>query len=160
MRHAENILIQGLKAGYAGGEAPREVFRGTFAGKESSSSFPDAEYNDQWFFKRTGGGQDIAREGDETVTRVFAGGIVDPEKLQGLHITEKDVLTYHKQKLSELVERTRLHEPVVPDADGDWQYQYQILTSYPDVPLSIGVETIEYKGQEVFVHVFVNTPIA
>lgn len=158
--NAEKILVKGLQAGYAAGEMPHTVSRGNFIGKESTTSFPDADYNDQWFFKRTGGGQDIARAGDEMSTRVFAGGIVTPAKLRTLNITEDQVLAYHKQKLSALADRTRLHENVHPDPDGDWQYHYSIIHDYPDVPLTVGVETITYKGQDVFVHVFLNTPIA
>lgn len=161
MTKAEAILVKGLKNGYAGKQVPQPVTRGVFSGKETSESFPeiDADYNDQWFFRRTGAGQDIARSGDEYATRAFAGGIVNPEKLAELRITEQDVLTYHKQKLAELVDRTRLQEPVEPAADGDWNYQYRILKTYPDVPLTIGIETITYKDQEVFVHAFLNTSI-
>lgn len=158
---AEQVLTKGLKAGYAGSDLPHIIRRGSFVGKESSISFHDsnAEYNDQWFFKRTGGGQDMARSGDELVTRVFAGGIVKSEKLQKLGITEQQVLTYHKTKISELVDRTRLHENVIPEKDGDWQYKYEVMKDYPDLPLTIGVETITYKGYDVFVHVFLNSPI-
>lgn len=160
--NAEKILVKGLQDGYAGSQAPKEISRGPFAGKESAESYPDrdADYNDQWFFKRTGGGQDIARAGDETITRVFAGGIVTPDKLRDLRVTEAEVLAYHKQKLSALAHKTRLHEDVHPDPDGDWQYRYDITKYYPDIPLTIGVETITYKGQDVFVHVFLNVPIA
>lgn len=159
---AEAILIRGLKAGYAGGETPIVITRGPFVGKESALSFPDlnADYNDQWFFKRTGGGQDIARSGDEMATRVFAGGIVKPDILKKLGISEDQVLAYHKQKLSTLASTTRLHDDVVVPADGDWQYTYQIMKDYPDLLLTVGVETISYKNTDVFVHVFLNTPIA
>ena len=160
LTNAEKVLTMGLRAGYAGGEAPHAVTRGKFIGKETSISYPDAEYNDQWFFKRTGGGQDIARKGDEMATRVFAGGIVKPEILEKLGIKESDILTYHKSKLSVLADKTRLHENVSPEADGDWQYKYEIMRDYPDLPLTIGVEIITYKGNNVFVHVFLNSPIA
>lgn len=161
-QNAEKILVKGLADGYAGSHIPRTISRGPFQGKESAESYPqlDADYNDQWFFKRTGGGQDIARSGDETTTRVFAGGIVDPMILRKLQVTEEQVLAYHKEKLSSLADTTRLHKSIRPEPDGDWLYRYDVIKEYPDVPLTVGVETIAYKGQDVFVHVFLNVPIA
>lgn len=162
MTNAEKILTRGLKDGYAGGKSPVSVVRGSISGKETHETYPefDAEYVDQWFFKRTGAGQDIARIGNEITTRAFAGGIVDSSVLSSLHINEQDVLSYHKKKLSEVVDVTRLHASVEPAADGDWQYKYLVVKEYPNVPLSIGVETITFKEKEVFVHVFLITPMA
>lgn len=161
MSNADNVLTMGLKAGYAGGSQRQTVTRGPFTLKATELSFPelDAKYNDHWIAKRIGGGQEIAQTGDEMATRVFAGGIVKPEKLQQLGITEEQVMAYLKSTLPNVADRTRLHEPVDLAPDGDWKYTYTPMKDYPDLPLSIGVETISYKGEDVFVHVFLNTPI-
>lgn len=160
--NAEKILSLGLETGYAGGSERLTVKRGPFELKATELSFPelDAKYNDHWIFKRVGGGQEIAMNGDEMATRVFAGGIVKPEILKNLGISEEQILAFHKTQLSQLAHTTRLHEDIRPDPDGDWQYKYEVMKDYPDLPLTIGVETITYKGQQVFVHVFLNSPIA
>lgn len=159
--NAENILSKGLQMGYAGGSERLSVKRGPFTLKATELSFPelDAKYNDHWIAKRVGGGQEIAQAGDEMATRVFAGGIVKPEVLQSLGVNEEQVITYLKSKLPAFANTTRLHENIEPQADGDWQYAYKVIKDYPDLPLTIGVESIKYKGKEVFVHVFLNSPI-
>jgi len=160
-QNAEAILVKGLKAGYVGRGKQDRVQRGPFTLKSTEHISPEdnASYIDQWIAKRIGGGQEIAQIGDEMVTRVFAGGIVNPDTLGTLGIDEKQILTYLKSKLSELAESTRLHENVEPKADGDWQYKYEVVGEYAELPLTVGIETIRYKGNEVFVHVFLNTPI-
>jgi hypothetical protein len=89
---------------------------------------------------------------------LYAGGTVASEKLGALGISEKQVLDYLKEKIAQL-DKTRLHENIQPVVDGDWQYEYSILKNYPEIFLTIGVEIIQYKGQTVFTHVFLNSPI-
>lgn len=157
---AERILAQGLKSGYAGKGKRLTVRRGPFTLTAEELTFPglNASYNDHWIAKRVGGGQEIARTGSDMATRVFAGGIVRPDTLAPLGITESDVLGYLKRTLSELAEATRLRENVTR-SDGDWQYAYEVLKSFPEVPLTMGLETITYKGTPVFVHAFLNAPV-
>lgn len=115
---------------------------------------------DQWIGKKNGGGQELVKSGNELATRVYAGGTVSDGVLKTLGIQDKDIMSYLKEKLVALSGVTRLSESVGPMVDGNWQYRYQILKTYPHVPLTIGVEAIAYKGVDVFIHVFLNTPIA
>jgi hypothetical protein len=158
---AEDILRKGLQSGYAGSGKRISVQRGPFTLAAEELTFPDldAKYNDHWIAKRVGGGQEIAQGGEDMATRVFAGGIVKPEILTSLGITEQDVLLYLKRILPTVADRTRLYTDVTSEADGDWKYQYIVTRTFPDVPLTLGVETILYKSQEVFVHVFLIAPI-
>lgn len=158
---ADQILSKGLQTGYAGAGKRISVQRGPFALVAEELAFPelDAKYNDHWIAKRVGGGQEIAQSGKDVATRVFAGGIVKPEILNSLGITEQDVLRYLKETLPKVADKTRLHTDVMVDADGDWKYQYNVIRTYPDVPLTVGVETILYQSKEVFIHVFLITPI-
>ena len=157
---AESILSRGLAAGYAGNHIPEHIQHGPFSLKGVMSVFPDgSQYIDRWIAKRVGGGQEIAQTGEEMATRVFAGGVVNNELLKTLGITKEHVIEYLKKNLNERAHETRLHERVDPPADGDWKYTYEVMKEYPDVPLTIGVETISYKNTNVFVHVFLNTPI-
>ena len=157
---AEKILSKGLKEGYAGKSRHVSTKRGPFTLKATEITFPDGSlYNDHWIFKRTGGGQEIAQSGNDMATRVFAGGVVNEEKLISLGIKEQDVVEYLKKVLPTVANKTRLHENIKPELDGEWQYEYIILKQYPEILLSIGVETIKYKNETVFVHAFLNTPI-
>lgn len=153
-------MAKGLKSGYAGKGERLSVKRGPFPLVAEEIAFPeeDAAYNDHWIARRVGGGQEIARSGQEMATRVFAGGIVNPEALIPLGIKESDVLTHLKATLSELAETTRLNENVT-HSEGDWQYAYEVIKSFPEVPLTIGLETIKYKNTPVFVHAFLNAPV-
>ncbi len=157
---AERILAKGLKSGYAGKGERLTVHRGPFALTAEELAFPelDAQYNDHWIAKRVGGGQEIAQAGDELATRVFAGGIVHPDKLSPLGITESDVLSFLKTTLSELAETTRLYKNITR-SDGYWQYTYEVIKTFPEVPLMVGIESICYKGKPVFVHAFLNAPV-
>ena len=159
---AEATLRKGLVTGYAGGSEPRSVKRGPFTIKSSHHSFPEqqAEYLDEWIFQRTGGGQEIAQYANDIATRVFAGGVIRDEKLKELGITHDQVISYFRAKLSEVADRTRLHENVVLDPDGDWQYRYEVQKEVPELPMTIGLETVTYTGHTVFIHVFLITPIA
>lgn len=119
----------------------------------------NASHNDHWIAQRVGGGQEIARIGSDRATRVFAGGIVRPDTLAPLGITESDMLGYLKRTVSELAETARLRENAAR-VDGDWQHAYEVLKSFPEVPRTMGLETITYKGTPVFVHALLNAPVA
>lgn len=158
---AETILARGLKSGYGGAGERTQVSRGPFTLTSMEQKFPDADgaYMDQWIAKRTGADQEIASAGTETATRVFAGGLISQDELSHLGTTDTEALDYLKSKLSTLADKTRLHEDVHPEADGDWLYAYRVIDRFPEIPLTIGVETITYKGTTVFVHGFLNTPV-
>lgn len=161
MNKAETILARGLSSGYASAHDRTTVSRGPFILKSEDIPFApySGHYSDQWIAGRVGGGQEIAQCENEIATRVFAGGIVKPDMLNALGIEEADVLGYLKTSLTKYADVTRLHENVAPEPDGDWQYAYKVAQEYPDFPLTVGVETIRYKGHPVFLHVFLNTPV-
>lgn len=158
---SETILAKGLQDGFAGSATSKDIPRGSFVVHTTDASYEgNAAYVDQWIGNRLAGGQELAKSGEELSTRVYAGGMVQSEVLSKLGINDSQVIDYLKKKLSVLAPTTRLHADVIEPADGDWQYAYQILKDYPDLPLTVGVETISYKNTDVFVHVFLNTPIA
>lgn len=157
---SERILSSGLKAGYAGGTERETVQRGPFQLEASQFTTPESGvYRDEWIANRTGGGQEIAQEGNETVTRLYAGGTIRLDQLAEMGLTKKDVTRYLKSKISELGEQTRLFADCNPDPDGDWQYSYKIMQNLEDIPLTVGMETIVFKGTLVFAHGFLQSPI-
>lgn len=162
MNNAQKILAKGLQATYAGSHNVSSVTRGKFTLQGTEAAFPDSgdAYSDQWFVHRTGAGQELAGSGDAYVSRVYAGGIFSDETLGKLGISEQEVIAYLKQKLSTLAEKTRLLAAVSTPPDGEWQYSYVIDSTYPEISLTVGIETIRYKGTAVFVHVILNTPVA
>jgi len=114
---------------------------------------------DEWIVDRTGGGQEIAQTQEGKKTRLYAGGTIGIEELTELGLTKKDVTGKLKQFIQSSESKTRLLEDYLPEPDGDWQYSYNIIEKIEDVPLTIGMETIAYKGRMVFAHAFLNTPV-
>lgn len=155
MTKAEEALNKGLQQGFVGTNSIKQVQRGDFS---LASSSADA-YVDQWMVKRIGGGQEIASAHDEVVTRLYAGGYIQKEKLDDLGISENQIIDFLKKSLLEFIDKTRLHESVKPPADGDWQYEYSVLQKYLQLPLTVGEESIAYKGQKVFIHIFLISPV-
>ncbi len=160
MKDVEKLLTYGLLAGYAGKTALEKVVRGGFTLDASHFSNSGGKYHDEWIASRTGGGQEIVEMERQHFTRVYAGGTIGLNKLQELGIAKKDVTGYLKQKLQELAEKTRLYEECHPSVDGEWKYDYKILSKNEEVPLTVSEEQITYTGTVVFVHVFLLCPIS
>lgn len=160
MTKLKKLLADGLGAGYAGQSNFEHVRRGPFEGEQSLFS-PEEEkvYLDQWFAKLRGGGQELVQNEDGKATRLYAGGTIDSEELSKLGITEEQVSEYHKKAIKELGQKTRLDEDCSPKPDGDWQYSYKIIKRLDEIDLTIGLESIFYKGQLVFAHGFMNSPV-
>jgi len=154
MIHTTALLTKGLGEGYAGKTIIETVDRGGFVLKKSHYAGAEGKYHDEWYAKRTGGGQEIGEAGEETYTRLYAGGTLKEELLIPLGISEKDVLGYLMKKVTELGESTRLFADCTPDPDGDWQYQYNVTDRIDTVGLTRALESIMYKGIQVFVHGF------
>ncbi len=157
MNELDQVLTKGLKAGYAGGMKPQDVTRGPFTVKQLQPPLGAGElYIDEW---TSGGGQEIAEKDGKKVTRVHAGRPIPQEQLEILGITKQDVVGYLIRKNVELAGKTRLGEKCLPEPDGDWQYEYQILDTVPEIGLRIGLESIYYKDSLVFAHGFLQSPI-
>jgi hypothetical protein len=154
MTTAKELLTKGLHEGYAGHTDICETNRGDFSLKRSVYKDVDGSYHDEWLPTRTGGGQEIVDTGTEKYTRLYAGGVVSPEMLEGLGITKKEVIDYLIKKIVELGGKTRLFDDCLPEKDDDWRYKYQITDRIELVKLTRALETIEYKEKMVFTHGF------
>lgn len=160
-----DLLTEGLLKGYAGDSFSETPWRGPFKVESSEHVKIDPEteevtghYIDQFFADRTGGGQEIAQLDKTITTRLYAGGTIGLEELKLLGLTNKDVTGYLKRKITELGGQTRLDLPCLPKPDGDWQYSYEILGQLNSVPLTIGIEKINFKETMVFAHgIFLTT---
>lgn len=161
MSKATELLTEGLSRGYAGKTEIETVDRGGFKFKRSryTDEATGKIYRDEWLAARTGGGQELAVAGEEKITRLYAGGVISPEQLEKLGIAEKEVIGYLIKKVGELGNKTRLFEDCTPASDGDWQYVYKITDRIESVGLTRALETINYKGVQVFVHGFEICPI-
>jgi len=155
-------LTVGFRAGYAGGEKPKKVNRGTFQMKSLQPELDGVQYIDQWIGGSSGGGQEIAQGRDGNIeTRLYGGGVVE-ENLEELGITKEDVDNYRAQKLKELPDRTRLEEEIELQTDGDWQYGYKLLelpAAFGKIPLKMAIEFINYRRALVFAHGFILTKV-
>ncbi len=154
MTSGKEILTKGLGEGYAGHTDVTTTTRGDFTLKVSDYKGPEGSYHDEWLPTKTGGGQELATTGDETITRLYAGGVAKDEILSKLGISEKDVIKYLINKVGELGGNTRLFDECLPSPDGEWRYSYQITDSFPSFNLTRALETIKYMDELVFVHAF------
>lgn len=154
------LLSEGLGAGYGTGGERQVVQRGPFQVESTQYTSPDGGlYIDQWIADNNGGGQEIVEKDGKKSTRLHAGGVIDPEELAKLGLTKKDVTGYLKKKIVELGQGTRLSADATPEPDEDWQYSYKVMEHLDELGLTIGLESITYKGQLVFAHGFLNSPI-
>jgi len=154
------LLTNGLAKGYAGEKKPEKIQRSGFAGKENNFTSPDGgHYHDEWFADDNGGGQELVKEENEQFTRVYAGGVIPTEELQKLELTTKDVISRLITSVRELKGKTRLHNPCFLELPDGWNYKYSILKKSKEVPLTIGYESIEYNGRELFAHGHILSPV-
>lgn len=147
------LLTNGLLEGYAGVKKPEHIKRSEFEGKTNDYvNLQGGRYHDEWFANENGGGQELVKEGDEQFTRLYGGGVIPVEELKKLDITTKNIISRLRLSIGELKEKTRLYEPASLSLPDGWEYKYIILKKSEEVPLTIGYESIEYKGKEVFAH--------
>jgi hypothetical protein len=150
----EEALTAGLLNGYAGKTEFGMVARGDFNLQSSILREGGITYVDQWLPRDTGGGQELVRVDKEEFTRLYAGGVIDQEKLASLGIRVEDVIKHLIERISSLGEKTRLFTNCHPDKVGEWGYGYTILEREPEVGAMIAKETITFQDQLVFVHYF------
>lgn len=163
----EKFVTGHLQEGFASKEKPESLHKDSFAMKRFRRlNLEDwTFYRDEWTDGRLGGGQELGRTGDrnesleEALTRLYAGGVIEDEKLQSLGIDGKQVIGYLKKQIIENGDKIRLYEDFEPEPDGDWQYKYTILDYDPQIDLYISKETIFYKGSFVFAHGFLISPV-
>lgn len=151
-----NALTQGLLAGYGGKSQFTSVNRGSFDLKSSHLQQDDIVYHDEW---TNNGGQELVKVKEELFTRVYAGGEVNSEILQSLNISDTDVTNNLKSRIAELGDKTRLFSNCKAETINNWDYEYKIIDNNNEVSVTTGKETISFKGQIVFIHVFVLSPI-
>lgn len=154
----EQILTEGLLAGFVGGKVLK-TNRGGFSVESSHFVENDAVYHDEWIAGRLGGGQELVEVGGAKFTRLYAGGVIGSRKLSELGVTEKEVMEYLAGKLKELSDQTRLLKTCLPKPDGEWQYSYIPKGVVQDIPLTQGLERIDYKNKMVFAHAFLLSPV-
>lgn len=160
MAETDRVLSEGLAVGYAGGTERQTTQRGPFILKATEYTTPDGgQHSDQWIADMTGGGQEIARINGETSTRLHAGGTIPVEELTKLGLVKKDVIGFLKRSILESQGKTRLGTDYIPEPQSDWQYAYRILDRKDELDLTVGMETITYKGQLVFAHGFLKSPV-
>lgn len=153
------LLATGLQAGYGGGTTFGQADRGGFVLK--TSHFADGNggtYHDEWCADTLGGGQELVEEGGQKFTRVYAGGTIALEKLQELGTSKPEVLTFLKSIMLDHGEKIR-QDSDFEFTNGDWKYIYKVTDQEKDIPIISGKESIFYKNNLVFVHMFVLCPV-
>ncbi|MFC1710347.1 hypothetical protein ACFL0F_01630 [Patescibacteria group bacterium] len=156
----EEVLTKGLQEGFAGETNRGKVDRGGFILEVSHYETDNGDiYHDEWIADRIGTGHEIVRVDGKIYTRVYGGGTVSEEKLKSLGLVKKDVIKFLKKQILENREEIRLHNDFLPEADGDWKYEYEVVDREDDIPVLASKESIYYKGDLVFVHDFVLTPV-
>lgn len=159
MADAEHLLNTGLAEGFAKKTQFGKVQRGPFTFEQSTHLSPEGGiYIDQWLAHKASGGQEIAQEGGQTVTRVYAGGTIKEEELRKLGLTRRVVIEELRKFILGSDGKTRQHEDYTAE-DGKWLYEYQVLKHIDDIPLTIGLEEIFFNRSRVFAHGFLLSPV-
>lgn len=154
------LLSKGLAEGYAGSTERQTAKRGPFVMEVSHYITPDGGiYHDEWIADVLGGGQEIVQIGDKKQTRVYAGGTISPDELNQIGLTKKDVTNHLKKFIREAAGLTRVSDDYAAPPDGDWDYEYRVQEKVPGIPLEAGLEVIRFKGQPVFAHWIVRSPV-
>lgn len=155
----KSILSKGLGEGYVGKSLRGQTDRAGFKLETSDYNGSEGKYHDEWAAHQNGGGQELAEDiNGEKATRVYAGGTLDEEKLKGFELTGKDVIGKLIFFVNKSEGKTRLDEDVEL-ADGDWTYKYKVMKSVKEIPVDVAEEDILFKGNLVFVHFHINSPV-
>jgi len=156
----ERLFTKGLQEGFGGGASRKGVRRGSFELESSRyETEKDDVYHDEWMAGRVGGGQELIEVGGKRFTRVYAGGTISEKSLESLGLTKKDVIGFLKKQILDNGDKIRLHTDFEPEAEEDWRYEYKVIDNEEGIPVTTGKESIFYKEELVFVHVFVLSPI-
>lgn len=149
-------LTYGLVAGYGGKTEFNKTNRAGFAIKSSHFESEEIIYHDEW---TNNGGQELITVNGESFTRLYGGGVTNSEILQSLNISEDDVINNLKERIVEFGDKTRLFSDFKTETKNNWDYEYKILDKNEEIEVTTGKETISYKNQPVFIHVFILSPI-
>ncbi|MBU0572212.1 hypothetical protein KKH23_00905 [Patescibacteria group bacterium] len=156
----KEMLTRGLQEGFGGETTRKSVARGGFTLESSHYETKDGNtYHDEWMADRVGGGQELVEVDGKRFTRVYAGGTISEEALKDFGLTKKDVISFLKKNILENGDKIRLQGNFQPEAEGDWQYKYNVIDREESIPVTVGKEHIYYKGELVFVHNFIISPI-
>jgi len=155
----ENLLSEGLAAGFGGDTNTQDVNRGGFELQSSHYISPEGGiYHDEWAADRAGGGQELADKDGQRFTRVYAGGTIAEDELAKIGITKGDIMGYLKERLTQDGDKIRLSTNFGAE-HGDWSYSYKVTDKDDEIPMTTGTEIISYKGRKVFKHVFIMCPV-
>lgn len=157
----EQVATKGLIAGYAGKTQSDKLELGGFGFRTSQYQEGEEKYFDHWLRgARIGMGMEAAEGGDEQLGRQYAGGVLlSNEQLSELETSEQEIIDQLKGFIRELGDETRLFRNCGPVAHGKWVYEYEVLLWDSDLELVAAKETIKYKEQKVFVHIFQILPL-
>lgn len=158
-KEIKDILTKGLGEGYVGKSVRGQAVRAGQTLETSDYEGPEGKYHDEWAAHQNGGGQElIETPNGEKATRVYAGGTPSNEELSKFGISGKDVIGKLIFFVNQLGDKTRL-DTDTESTEGDWNYSYKVLKSVDEIPLVVGDEKITYKGNVVFVHFHINSPV-
>lgn len=153
------ILAKGLGEGYVGKSVRGKVIRAGFTLETSDYQGSEGKYHDEWAAHQNGGGQELVEGADgEQATRVYAGGSLEEEKLKEMGLTGKDVIGKLVLFVKRLGDKTRLDEDA-ESTEGEWTYSYKVMKSVKEIPVDVGEEAIRFRGNLVFVHFHINSPV-
>lgn len=159
-KRIDELLTDGLLAGYASKNEPATIEKVGFVGKSNDyTNSNTAHYHDEWFGSENGGGQELVDSQDGKGTRLYAGGVISLPELEALGITKADVTARLITSIRTLKDKTRLRSTCFLSLGEGWEYKYDILKTSEEVPLRIGYESISYKEREVFAHGFLISPV-
>lgn len=152
-------MAKGLGEGYIGKSIHGQVSRAGFTLETSDYEGWEGKYHDEWAANQNGGGQELVETPNgKKATRVYAGGSLSDKELAEFELTGKDVIRKLVFFINQLGDKTRL-DADAELTDGDWNYSYKVIKSVKEIPINVSEEEIKYKGNMVFIHFHINSPV-
>jgi len=153
------LLTWGLKAGFAG-KSKFETNQRFGFDMTASTFIPNNNclYHDEWLADLNGGGQELVKTDGAVFTRLYGGGVIKEADLKKTGINKTDIMQFLKKIIIDHGNKIRLFNNYKYN-ENEWNYEYKIIDQEKNINLTTGKESIFYKNNLIFVHIFILSPV-
>lgn len=157
---AAKALSTGLQVSFSGTSIQDTIERGSFTFQTRHVELGGFTYHDEYTGRIRASGQEVIRIGEIVYSRAYSGGTLKEEELEARGINEQEVIGHLVKIILAYSDRTRLDTDFAFSEEGsDWDYSYIVTERDESFGLIKATEIIKYKGEIVFRHDFMISPI-